>query len=100
MRSSFRIDDVTPTMDWPAFYATIDMLSKFNIKPILGVIPNCQAEELLHFPENKNFWTEIKQMQDDGYLVALHGYDHVYISSSSGVFPVNNFSEFAPPQEP
>jgi predicted deacetylase len=95
MNLSFRIDDVTPTMDWPAFYATIDMLSKFNIKPILGVIPNCQAEELLHFAENNNFWTEIKQMQDDGYPIAMHGYDHIYISKSRGVFPVNNFSEFA-----
>ena len=34
-------------------------------------------------------------MQDSGWCIALHGYQHVYTTSKGGLFPLNCFSEFA-----
>lgn len=95
MKLTFRIDDVTPTMDWERFYVTLDMLSSYGIKPMLGVIPFCKDEKLLKYPENKNFWNEIKKLSEEGYLIALHGYEHLYMTEKAGIFPVNSYSEFA-----
>lgn len=95
MKLLFRIDDVTPTMDWKRFYGTLDMLLSYGIKPMLGVIPSCKDEKLLKYTENKNFWDEIKKLYEEGYLIALHGYEHLYVTEEAGIFPVNNYSEFA-----
>lgn len=95
MRLTFRIDDVTPTMDWDRFYKTIEMLHKFNVKPILGVIPSCKDEKLLKYPENPNFWREMKDFQNSGHMIALHGYEHLYVTDKAGIFPVNEYSEFS-----
>ena len=97
----FRLDDICPDMNYKNFERIRDIFIKYNIRPLIGVIPNCRDEFLKeqswgHSIEDDKFWKEIKTLQDiQGWEIALHGYDHVYISDDSGMFRTNKRAEFA-----
>ena len=97
----FRLDDICPYMNYKNFIRIRDIFIKNNIKPIIGVIPYCKDSKLKkqsqgNFIEEDKFWEEIKNLQDDnGWEIAQHGYDHVYITEDSGIFKTNKRSEFA-----
>ena len=97
----FRLDDICPDMNYNNFVRIKEIFIKYNIKPIIGVIPCCNDNKLRmqaqgHFVDEDKFWHEMKQLQDNnGWEIALHGYDHVYISKDSGIFKTNKRSEFA-----
>ena len=42
-----RFDDIAPNMNWRLFYKIKELLIKYKIKPILGVIPNNKDKELV-----------------------------------------------------
>ena len=44
-----RFDDIAPNMNWRLFYKIKELLIKYKIKPILGVIPNNKDKELKKF---------------------------------------------------
>lgn len=91
----FRIDDIHPRMDWDRFRRFMELLEEYKIYPLLGVIPACKDESICRNRYQKDFWDTIKKYQDDGCVIAMHGYDHIYRTKDKGVFPVNGFSEFA-----
>ena len=37
----------------------------------------------------------LKDCQKNGWVIAMHGHDHIYSSKKGGLFPLNHFSEFA-----
>ena len=37
---SFRLDDIAENMDWEKFLSLKELLSNYDVKPIIGVIPN------------------------------------------------------------
>ena len=77
-----RFDDIAPNMNWRLFYKIKDLLIKYKIKPILGVIPNNKDKELKKFPVCKsNFFSEIKKLKSLGWTIAMHGYEHVYFEN-------------------
>ena len=90
-----RLDDACATMNWSKWDAIFEILDKFHIKPIIAVIPNNEDESLIIDNYNDNFWNEVKRWQEKGYYIAMHGYNHKYISQNSGLIPMNNQSEFA-----
>ena len=47
------------------------------------------------YPIDDRFKTRIKNWADKDWIIALHGYNHVYSSKSGGINPVNYRSEFA-----
>ena len=95
MKIAVRMDDISPDMDWEKFYLFRDLFARTGIEPLLGIVP-MNEDNNLHIEENKaSFWDEMKQLQEQGYTLALHGYRHVYQTSKGGLFPLNNFSEFA-----
>jgi predicted deacetylase len=91
-----RLDDASDYMN-TEFWGRIEVvLDKYDIKPIVGVIPNCEDKSMLDkYPKDNNFWEKVKRWKDKGWSIALHGYNHVYISNSGGINPVNKRSEFA-----
>ncbi|MGI6423718.1 MAG: DUF2334 domain-containing protein [Tepidanaerobacteraceae bacterium] len=92
----FRLDDIAENMKWNNFFLLKEIFAKHNIKPIIGVIPNNEDEELLKLPKCPfNFWEETRNLQKLGWSIALHGFNHKYITKNAGIFGVNNFSEFA-----
>ena len=42
-----RLDDIAENMNWNMMDQTTSLFDKFNIKPVLGVIPNNKDPELL-----------------------------------------------------
>jgi hypothetical protein len=90
-----RFDDACPTMDKDKWQKVEDLCDKYDVKPIVAVIPNNQDPKLVKDESDQNFWGKVRRWQEKGWNIALHGYDHVYISKDSGLVPFNKKSEFA-----
>lgn len=97
----FRLDDISWDMNYENFCRIRDLFIKYDICPIVGVIPNNEDQELKaqvgkYRLSREEFWREIYNLQHNhGWAVALHGYNHVYVTDDSGIFGINKRSEFA-----
>ena len=90
-----RLDDASNHMNNINWIKMEELLDKYNIKPIVGVIPNNQDLNLLQYDYINGFWERVKQWETKGWTIALHGYNHVYETKEGGINPVKNRSEFA-----
>ena len=90
-----RFDDMCPTMNQYQFYQAIQLLDKYDVHALLGVIPSCMDPELQIDEENKLFWMQMKDLQQKGYTLAMHGNNHVYDSHIRGNVNIGFQSEFA-----
>lgn len=77
-----RLDDFCPTMDFVQFQRAFDLLDSYNIKPLIGVIPDNQDEDQIIDSPMDGYWVFLKKLQDMGYDIAMHGYTHVYDQES------------------
>lgn len=94
-RILLRIDDICPTMDFVRFNEAMELMDKYGVKPLLGVIPDCQDPDLQIEPEHSDFWEFVKGLQDKGYTIAMHGYIHVFDNHARGIVVKRWDSEFA-----
>ena len=111
MKIAIRMDDITPNMDWEKFNRFKALLDEHDIKPLIGVVPD-NADPHLNIcgsfatdePDRdsedgkqhiQDFWAYVKDLQNAGWIIAMHGMSHIYTTSKGGMFPLNNFSEFA-----
>ena len=46
MKIAVRLDDITPDMDWERFYRFKALLDKYQIRPLIGVVPDNRDENL------------------------------------------------------
>ncbi len=77
-----RIDDVAENMNWSMMKRVEKILNDYNIKPVVGIIPNNHDQNLLSFPKENNFWEIVSNWKQKGWEIAMHGYDHVYTTNS------------------
>lgn len=100
-RYIIRLDDACNRRDAEKWNRVEKLLDKYGIKPLIGVIPNCEDKSMSEYEDDPLFWYRVSEWQYKGWEIALHGYSHVYCSESGGINPVNNRSEFAglPKQE-
>ena len=96
----FRLDDISYDMNFENFCRVRDLFFKYNIKPIIGVIPFNKDKKLKSQIGKEKiteefFWKMVKELQDKGWSISLHGFDHVYISNDCGIFKRNDRAEFA-----
>ncbi len=103
MRSiTIRIDDVCQTMNWEAFSRFAGLLDKYEINPLIGVVPD-NMDPMLDAGDKRNrafddpagYAAWLKRLEDKGWRIAMHGVHHVYTTTKGGLFPMNSFSEFA-----
>ena len=73
-----RFDDIAANMNWELMDKCEELFDSYNIKPVVGVIPNNKDIALLSFPERKNFWEVVNNWQSKKWQVAMHGYTHLY----------------------
>ena len=73
-----RFDDISENMKWEFMEKCEVLFDEYNIKPVLGIIPNNQDNELKKYPKKENFWQIVKRWQSKGLTIAMHGYSHVY----------------------
>ncbi len=97
MQIIIRLDDIAPGMDFAKFHRMRELLEKYNIKPIIGVVPECRDENLCIGSEQDGvyFWQMVHKLKSAGWIVAQHGTYHVYETENSGLLGINPFSEFA-----
>lgn len=94
-RIFFRLDDIAPNMNWDKFNFIISLFRRYNIKPLLAVIPDNKDPELLKYPANSDFWRIIKELNQNGWTIAQHGFEHFYKTQNGGVLKINKKGEFA-----
>ena len=100
---AIRIDDVVAEMDWVKFHRFEKLLDKYKICPLIGVVPMNGDHKLEGAVDTRNaaFQNEeayvgwLKEKQANGWVIAMHGCYHVYMTKQGGLFPLNDFSEFA-----
>jgi hypothetical protein len=72
------------------------ILDKYNIKPVVAVIPHNEDPKQIIDQPDERFWEKVRRWQEKGWDIAMHGYNHVYmVFDNGGLVPVNQKSEFA-----
>lgn len=99
MKISIRMDDITPDMDWAKFMRFKALCDLYQVKPLIGVVPD-NRDENLHIDEPRavpvdDFWKYLKELEGEGWCIAQHGVRHIYTTKKMGCFPLNRLSEFA-----
>lgn len=90
-----RLDDACPTMihhHWTRVFAILD---QYGVKPMVGIIPHNEDPKQNIDAPDAEFWSKAQEWEKKGYAIALHGYNHVYISNEAGINPLWHRSEFA-----
>lgn len=95
MKIAIRMDDITPDMDWGKFHTFKEILDEYRICPLIGVVPDNRDENLAKEAPRAEFWDYVKELQQSGWSIAMHGFRHIYTTKKGGLFPLNSFSEFA-----
>ena len=90
-----RLDDACPRLDTDRWERLEALLDKYGVRPLVGVIPDCQDTSMDRYPENPLFWQRVERWKNKGWCIAMHGCTHVYSTDCGGVNPVNHRSEFA-----
>ena len=89
----FRLDDIAPNMNWDNFNSALEIFKRNNIKPLIAVIPDVKDPKLLNYPINQNFWSIVKELKGNGWIIAQHGYQHL-VGGEGGVLQIHKSGEF------
>ena len=90
-----RLDDACEKRNVERWDRIENLMDKHGVLPLVGVIPHCLDEKMQEYCADEFFWDRVNLWMKKGWSIAMHGYDHVYKNSNSGINPVNNRSEFA-----
>ena len=95
-RYILRLDDASEYMDIEKWNRMADLLDYYKIYPIFGIIPQNRDKNLVEkYARNSTFWEWVHQRINKGWIPAMHGDEHRYVTTNGGINPVNNKSEFA-----
>lgn len=91
-----RLDDASDYMDVEKWQRMENLLDKYGIKPLVGIIPdNKDASLIYNYKQDLTFWNKVLSWKNKGWELALHGCYHKYTTKEGGINPVNKRSEFA-----
>ncbi len=90
-----RLDDASEYWDKQKWHRMADLLDKYEIKPIFGIIPDNKFELHMKYEKDTDFWDTVDLWIKNRYTPALHSYQHIYCTESGGINPVNFRSEYA-----
>ena len=90
-----RFDDICPTMNWAMWNEIESLLDVNGIKPIVAVVPDNVDPELTVGPPCERFWDTVRGWRAKGWTIAMHGYQHRYVTADAGILHLNRRSEFA-----
>lgn len=89
----FRLDDIAQNMDWNNFYLVAEIFKLHNVRPLIAVIPDVRDPKLTNYPVKENFWSAIKELSDNGWTIAQHGYQHLSVGNG-GILKIHKSGEF------
>lgn len=91
-----RLDDASDYRDLEKWDRIERLLDEFAIKPIFGIIPKNEDLEMVNnYQKDSDFWRVVDKWIRKGWIPAMHGYEHKYVTKDGGINPVNRRSEFA-----
>lgn len=82
-------------MNWRMWHRIETVLRERSIRPIMAVVPDNQDKRLACEEANPDFWNHVREWQQMGWTIALHGYQHVYATGNAGMLGITAQSEFA-----
>jgi len=82
-------------MNWRIWLKIDEMLLEMDIKPIIAVIPNNRDREFFIEKEREDFWNYVRERQKIGWVIGVHGYQHLCITRNGGILGIYSCSEFA-----
>ncbi len=77
-----RLDDISENMEWKYMDKCEVLFDKFNIKPLLGVIPENKDPELLSYPKNIDFWNRVESWRSIREIFTICIVGIIYLKSS------------------
>lgn len=91
-----RMDDICENMNWELMNRCELLFDKYEIKPLLGVIPANKDPALLVYPKKELFWNKVKNWKSKGWEISMHGCNHLYTQKSDkkDIFNYGGDSEF------
>ncbi|MBO5998145.1 MAG: DUF2334 domain-containing protein [Lachnospiraceae bacterium] len=95
MKIAIRLDDISPDMDRQKFCRLTDLMDRYGVRPLLGIIPDNRDPMIGVMEKDPAFWENMLSLQKRGYVLAMHGAYHVYTTDKGGMFPLNRLSEFS-----
>lgn len=79
-----RLDDACPNMNHERWNKVEELLDKYNIKPIIGIIPESK-DQLFAWETDEKFWeVTAKRYKDKNWIIAQHGCHHLYHVTNKG----------------
>lgn len=91
----FRLDDICSTMNSQNFRKIKQIFEKYEIKPLIGIVPQNEDKKLKYEKEDFQFWEKMRNLEKEGWSIAMHGVNHVYDSQVSGLVSRGKKSEFS-----
>lgn len=72
-----RLDDACPNMNKKNWDRIEKLLDKYDIRPIVGIIPESKDKEFMKYKIIENFWKDYAlKWQRKGWIIAQHGLNH------------------------
>ena len=88
-----RLDDACPCMNDKNWNKVENLMDKYEIKPIVGIIPDSLDPDF-YWPKLENFWTETaKRWVDKGWIIAQHGCHHLFMPHIKSEFAGLSYEE-------
>lgn len=78
-----RLDDACQTMNHDNWNRMETLLDRYNVQPIVGVIPDNQDTDFV-WPADAAFWEKVRNWQNKGWTIALHGLHHKMFEHEPG----------------
>ena len=90
-----RLDDACEKRNIPNWERMEALLDRYGIAPLVGVIPHCEDPDMADYPVDPKFWdVTVPRWVQKGWVLALHGWNHVCITDQGGLNPAQKRSEF------
>jgi predicted deacetylase len=90
-----RLDDFCPTMLQHRRERFLSILARYNVSPILAVVPDNQDPDLNRQTPDPEFWDRMRSLQAAGATIAMHGYRHLCTSRGWSLLGLHRETEFA-----
>ena len=90
-----RFDDISPYMNWDVWSEVEFMLDRYDIRPIVAIVPDCKDESIMVDSHHGDFWRKVREWESKGWSIALHGYQHKFVTYDPGIVGINHYSEFS-----
>lgn len=91
-----RLDDACEKRNIPNWERMEKLLDRYGIAPLAGIIPHCEDPDMAVYPVDGAFWDEtVPRWTEKGWVLALHGWNHVCTTKQGGLNPAQKRSEFA-----